>query len=188
MLKNNNIKLSEELVRIHAHLCGDGGLYRFKTSEKDRINRANIVYFNTNPKLINSFMKDMNKVFNVKMYYYEKAYMVRVSSIRIADFLSKLGKYGTRGWRIPTVIKNSSRRYKLEWIRAFCHDEGYLPPDRNWIRIKSMNLNGLKDLMNMLNSLKITSTLTGPNCDESYYLNIKKMAELKNFSKEKSRK
>ena len=45
----------------------------------------------------------------------------------------------------------------------------------------------LKDLKEMLDSLNIYSNLTGPNCDNSFYLNIKKMFELKNFTKEKSR-
>lgn len=182
------LKISEELVRIHAHLCGDGGLYQYKTSEKDRINRAEIVYFNTNPNLINSFRRDMNKLFNVKMTYNKKRYEVRVKSIQIANLLLKLSEYGTRKWKIPNIIQNSSRKCRLEWIKAFCKDEGYLPPDRDYIRIKCMNLEGLKDMKEILNSLNICSRLTGPNCDNSYYLNIKKMLELKNFTKKKSRK
>jgi len=189
MIKSNKkLKISEELVRIHAHLCGDGGVYRYKTSEKDRINRASIMYFNNNLDLINSFREDMNRLFNVKMTFYRKRNTLRVLSIRIADLLTTLNEYGTRKWRIPKIIKNASRKYKLEWIRAFCYDEGYLPPDRNGIRIKSMNLNGLSDIKEMLDSLKIYSRLNGPNCDNSYYLNIKKMLELKDFSKKKSRK
>lgn len=185
---NNNIKISEELSRVHAHLCGDGGLYKYKTSEKNRINRAQIAYFNTNIDLINSFRRDMNKLFNVKMTFIQKKNVVHIQSIRIADFLLKLSNYGTREWRIPKIIMKSSRKCRIEWIKAFCKDEGYLPLNRNCIRIKCMNLNGLKDLRYMLSFLDIDSTLTGPNCDNSYYLNIKKMKELKNFSKEKSRK
>jgi hypothetical protein len=189
MIKHNEkIKLSEELVRIHAHLCGDGGLYKYKTSEEDRINRAYIIYCNKNIKLINSFRKDMNYLFNVKMTYLAKAFVVKVSSIRIANYLLELSEYGARKWRIPKIIKKSSRKYKLEWIKAFSLDEGYLPPDRNFIRIKCMNLNGLKDIKEILDSLEIYSNITGPNCDDSYYINIKKEAELKNFSKIKMRK
>lgn len=188
MKSNKNLKLSKELVRIHAHLCGDGGLYTYKTSEKDRINRSEIVYFNTNIDLINSFRKDMNKLFGVKMTFYGKRHMLVVFSIRIADVLLKLSNYGTRKWRIPKVIKKSLMMYRLEWINAFCKDEGYLPADRNYIRIKSMNLYGLKDLKEMVTSLRIYSKITSPNCDKSYYLNIKKEGRLRNFSKNKSGK
>ncbi len=185
---DNKLKITSELVRIHAHLCGDGGLYKFKTSEKDRNNRAEIVYFNTNFKLINSFREDMKKLFGVKMSYYPKYSKIRVLSCRIANFLLSLSEYGTRTWRIPPIIKETSRNLKLEWIKAFAYDEGYLPLDRNCIRIKSMNLNGLLDLKEMLDSINIYSKLSGPNSDKSYYLNIKKEYELRNFTKEKSRK
>ena len=121
---NNKHILSEELVRIHAHLCGDGGLYLYKTSEKDRINRADIAYFNTNEELIDSFRSDMNKEFRVKMTYNKKRSVIKVSSIRIAKILLKLSEYGTRKWRIPNIIKNSSRKHKIEWIKEFCKDDG----------------------------------------------------------------
>ena len=188
MKRSNRVEMSKELVRIHAHLCGDGGLYEYKTSEKDRVNRAEIAYFNTNVDLINSFRRDMNKLFGVKMTYSKKRYKVKVSSIRIAKVLLNLSEYGTREWRIPQCIQQSPREYRIEWIKAFSHDEGYIPPNRKVIRIKSMNLKGLIDLSEMLDSLRIEYSLNGPNCDNSYYINIKKMYELENFSKKKSRK
>ncbi|MBI2654149.1 hypothetical protein HYX02_05040 [Candidatus Woesearchaeota archaeon] len=95
----------EILTRIHAHLCGDGNLCFYKTSEKDRINRASISYFNTNIDLINSFRTDMNNLFGVKMTYIPKLTRVSVQSLRIARVLSKLGEYGARDWRIPRIIK-----------------------------------------------------------------------------------
>ncbi|MBW3003157.1 hypothetical protein KY328_01975 [Candidatus Woesearchaeota archaeon] len=188
MKHNNQIKISEELVRIHAHLCGDGGVYFFKTSENDRINRAEIAYYNTNEALISTFRNDMGKLFGIKMTYSQKKSVVHVFSIRIAQFLTTLSEYGARKWRIPDSIKTSPRKYKVEWIKAFSLDEGYLPTDRRCIRIKSMNLLGLGDAKEMLDSLNIHSNLTGPNCDKSYYLNIRMQKELANFSKTKSRK
>ena len=171
------------LARIHAHLCGDGNLCYFKTSEKDRINRASISYYNSNVDLINSFRKDMNELFGVKMTYIPRIMRVSVQSLRIANALCKLGKYGTRDWRIPRIIKNSNRCIKLEWIKAFCYDEGYTPKDRPFIRIKSMNVSGLKNIKTILHSIEIDSWITGINCDNSWYLNIRKMREMKNFYK-----
>ena len=183
----SNEKL-EVLARIHAHLCGDGNLCYYKTSEKDRINRASISYFNTNIDLINSFRNDMTDFFGVKMTYMPKLIKVSVQSIRIADALSKLGKYGTRDWRIPELIKNSNKDIKLEWVKAFCYDEAYTPKNRKVIRIKSMNKNGLQDIKELLRLIDIDSWITGINCDNSWYLNIRKMRELENFYKKPSRK
>jgi len=115
------------LARVHAHLCGDGGLYVYKTAEKDRVNRADICYFNTNIELINSFRQDMLKLFKVKMYYVPRKFRINVKSIRIARILLDLSSFSTRSWRIPKIIKAADKEVKLEWIKAFSHDEGYTP-------------------------------------------------------------
>ena len=60
--------------------------------------------------LINSFRKDMNEFFGVKMTHMPKLIKVSVQSIRIANTLSKLGMYGTRDWRIPELIKNTNKK------------------------------------------------------------------------------
>ena len=47
---------------------------------------------------------------------------------------------------------------------------------------------GLKDAKEMLDSMNIKSHITGENCDGSWYLNIRKMDDLRDFSKIPSRK
>ena len=183
----SNEKL-EVLARIHAHLCGDGNLCFYKTSEKDRINRASISYFNTDINLINSFRHDMNSFFGVKMTYSPRFIKVSIQSLRIANFLSHLGEYGCREWSVPEIVKNSNKNIKLEWIKAFCHDEGYTPKGKTIIKIKSMNFNGLQNIKELLISIKIDSWITGMNCDGSWYLTIRKMNELENFYKKPARK
>ena len=183
----SNEKL-EVLARIHAHLCGDGNICFYKTSEKDRINRASISYFNTNVDLLNSFRKDMTEIFGVKMTYSPRFIKVSIQSLRIANFLAQLGRYGCREWRVPNIIKNSNKNIKLEWIKAFCYDEGYTPQHKKIIKIKSMNHEGLKDIKDLLTSIEIDSWITGVNCDGSWYLTIRKMKELEYFYKKPSRK
>ncbi len=182
------MNLTPELVRIHAHLCGDGNLCIYKSNEKDHRRRAQINYYNTNPELIASFRADMNKEFGVKMTYSPRQYRLGVQSFRIANKLLSLSEYKTHIWRIPDCIKNLPRSLQLEWIKAFSHDDGYTPKDRNAIRIKCMNYAGLKDIQEMLHTLEIHNTLTGPNCDGTWYLNIRKEKELTNFVKTPSRK
>jgi len=185
LLSNEKLKV---LARIHSHLCGDGNLCIYKTSEKDRINRISISYFNTNIDLINSFRRDMGDFFGVKMTYRPSAIRLTVKSIKIGKFLTQLGEYGTRQWRIPSIIKNASTEIKLEWIKAFCYDEGYTPIGKTIIKIKSMNREGLKDVKELVDSLQIECWITGINCDGSWYLTIRKMNELKDFYKKPSRK
>ncbi len=54
-----------------------------------------------------------------------------------------------------------------------------------------MNKKGLGDVKELLLKLNITSSLTGPNCDGSYYLTLSKFSEInlfKNFIKTPCRK
>ncbi len=66
--------------------------------------------------------------------------------------------------------------------KSFFEDEAYHEKRYNRLKIKSMNYNGLKDVKEMLDSLKIKSSFTGPNCDKSYYLTIPKFSLIKEFS------
>lgn len=179
------------LARVHAHLCGDGMLCFYRSTEKDHRNRAQIAYFNSDLTLISEFRRDMHDLFNVKMTltkYREKHYQLKVQSLRIAYFLRELSPdYHSRLWSIPDLITTASAKVKLEWIKAFSRDEGYLPKDRNCIRIKSVNCKGLLQVQSMLNTLQIKNNITGPNCDNTWYINIKREKELAHFTKNPSR-
>ncbi len=176
---------NEELIlaRIHAHLCGDGCLCVYKTSEPDRINRAAIIYSNNSETLLKEFQQDMQSFFGVKMTISSKKNEVRVQSLRIAQFLLSLSQFHSRSWSIPSRFMNANREVKLAWITAFAQDEGYVMKDRRCIRIKCVNLEGLKQVKALLTSLEIQSNLTGPNCDETWYLNIRPEKELLTFRK-----
>jgi len=185
------MKITESLTRIHAHLCGDGSISFYKTSEKDRINRAQIEYSNKNPILLNNFREDMRKEFGVKMTL-RKDKEVIVKSIKLAMLIKEnFGDLSSRKWRIPHIIKTSQIEIKLEWLKAFFEDEAYHEIKYNRLKIKSVNYNGLKDVQDILNSLRIVSKITGPNCDGSWYLTIPKFSSidlLSTFKKEQARK
>lgn len=179
--------MKTELVRVHARLCGDGCISRYETSEKDRNRRAVVVYTNFNEENLNQFRSDMGELFDVKMYEYKKE--VKVKSIRIADELEdKFGSLSSKEWRIPKKIQELGRQKKLEWIRAFVRDEGYHESKYNRLKIKSMNNLGLEDLQKLFRTIGVDSSLTGPNCDDSYYLTvsaINKKDELYEIAKNK---
>jgi hypothetical protein len=185
------MEITPELSRIHAHLCGDGFACMFKTKEKDRNLTAVTGYCNKNQILLDKFREDFSKIFGVKMKM-KKNKQVSIRSVRIfKQIVNKFGEFGSRKWRIPSTIKNSGREIKLEWLKAFFEDEAYDEKRYNRLKTKSVNYLGLKDAQEMLESLGIVSSLTGPNCDESYYLTISKfntIEEFKDFVKEPIRK
>ena len=186
-----NKEVTQELARVHAHLCGDGSVCTWKTKEKDRKLTAVTVYCNNNQKLLDNFRNDFSKIFGVKMKMRNNR-DVSIRSIRIyTELTNRFGKFGSYQWRIHSSIKNAGKEIKLEWLKAFFEDEAYDEKRYNRLRIKCMNYSGIKDAKEMLDSLNIKSTLTGPNCDKSYYLtipNFSSVVEFQDFVKEPARK
>jgi len=184
-------EMNVELARVHAHLCGDGSVCIWKTKEKDRNFTAIVGYYNKNQKLLEKFRKDFSKIFGVKMKMRNNR-DVSIRSIRIfKELTSEFGKFNSREWRISKIIKDSSEDVKLEWLKAFFEDEAYHEKRYDRLKIKSMNNNGLKDVKEMLDSLDINSNITGPNCDDSWYLTIPRFGSVKlleSFKKEPVRK
>jgi hypothetical protein len=184
-------EITVELARIHAHLCGDGSVCLYNTKAKDRKHMGVIGYYNKNQKLLDKFRQDFTKLFGVKMKM-RKNKEVSIRSIkRVNYFLEKFGRFGSKEWRIQNSIKESDKNIKLEWLKAFFEDEAYLEKRYDRLKTKSMNCNGLKDAKELLDSLSIKSSLTGPNCDNSYYLTIPHFSlvkEFKDFIKEPIRK
>ena len=184
-------EMSAELARIHAHLCGDGSVCIWKTKEKDRNFTAVVGYYNKNQKLLEKFRKDFSKIFGVKMKMRNNR-DVSIRSVRLfKELTDKFGKFSSREWRISKIIKDSSENIKIEWLKAFFEDEAYHEKRYNRLKIKSMNNHGLKDVKDMLDSLEINSKITGPNCDNSWYLTIPSFSDVKlleSFKKKPARK
>jgi hypothetical protein len=163
--------MKEQLVRIHARLCGDGCISTYETSEPDRNRRGVVLYTNMVDRNIHEFRNDMKEVFGVKMTRYNED--VKVKSLRIIEDLEdRFGSFNSGAWLIPDEIFDLNSVKKYHWIRAFVRDEGYHNEKRNCLRIKSVNKEGLEDAKKLMETLGIEPTLSGPNCDESYYLSV----------------
>lgn len=175
-------EMSPELARIHAHLCGDGSVFIFRTKAKDRNWTGGVGYYNNNQQLLDKFRADFSKLFGVKMKM-RKNREVSIRSVKRArEFIKKFGSFNSREWKIPEIIKNSDKEIKLEWLKAFFEDEAYDEKRYNRLKIKSVNYNGLKDAKELLDSMGISSSLTGPNSDKTYYLAVPRFDSIREFS------
>jgi len=175
-------KISPELARIHAHLCGDGSVFIYKTKAKDRKWTGGIGYYNNNQHLLDKFRIDFSKLFGVKMKMRKNREVIIRGVKRAKGFIEKFGSFKSKEWRIYTPIKNSKKDIKIEWLKYFFEDEAYHEERYNRLKIKSVNFNGLKDAKELLDSVCIFCTLTGPNCDGTYYLTIPRFRFIKEFS------
>lgn len=155
-------KMSPALARIHAHVCGDGYMYKFQ--EKDNYSywaryrkkktrtRYIVGYCNNNVNLVREFQNDMYEIFGVrgKVAQKNKNTYIRINSKRIWVLLQKLGAGSSYSWRIPKEIINGQSEIQNSWIRAFFDDEAYFN-DGGRIRVKCVNKKGLFQLAKMVN-------------------------------------
>jgi len=177
-------KITSEIARIHAHICGDGCVYikMLKRSPKELAShrRKNIFekiwvmeYTNTSEILRNEFIEDIKKAFNRKCYDYSK--YKRVVLTHCKWIIKKLDLEGKNSYNWDVYRKTTSNKPVLAaWLRAFFDDEATVNTKQRMIRIKSMNKKGLQQVSFMLNKLGIYSKITGQNSDHSWYLNLYK--------------
>ncbi|WKT58715.1 LAGLIDADG family homing endonuclease [Candidatus Nitrosotenuis chungbukensis] len=66
----------------------------------------------------------------------------------------------------------SKKTVKIFWLRAFFDDEGTVDKTNFVVRVKSMNVAGLNQARCLMTTIGVPSRITGPNCDDSWYLTV----------------
>jgi len=177
-------------ARIHAHICGDGSAFvkndRYSAKQMARHPRRNIFekvwmmeYNNMCPELLQEFRTDLLEAYKRKAYYHKKESKMQVQSVKwILQELELVGK-DSYNWYVSKAVMRASKPAIIAWIRAFFDDESTVDLSRRVIRVKSMNSNGLRQVATLLRKLNIDSNITGPNCDKSYYLNVRNKAAIR---------
>ena len=175
-----NFRMTPEFARLHAHICGDGCLFKVKTnrSKKELIqhprkntvrNRFHLSYCNTNKVLIKLFIVDLKKAFNRVGVYVSNKHQVDVQAKWLYDLFKNLGAGKSKEWFIPKEIMSSSNAIKIQWLKAFFDDEAYVSKKQKRIVLNVVNYEGLKQIQSLLNGLMITSRLKGPYYYKKFY-------------------
>ncbi len=176
------MKINSRIARIHAHICADGCAYitkvkrspgDLKSHKRRKIVRKEYIfeYWNNCELLLEEFKKDFKLEFNRNISTNKRMY-VRIKGIKYIMEKLELMNKNSKNWFIPSYILKSSNKAISNWIRAFFDDEATVESSRFRIRAKSVNLKGLKQISLLLNKLGIMNRVTGPNCDNSWYLSI----------------
>lgn len=184
--------LSPKESRIVAHVCSDGWMSTYV--EKDSLQIVNgrkyhrnrrryeVGYCNTNKKLLEDFSKDVLDVYKIRVRKRKSTDLV-FKSKRVYSRIKELGGGNTRGWSIGKEILQSKKITKSFWLRAFFDDEGTVDKTNFVVRVKSMNNEGLSQAKELMDSIGVTTRITGPNCDDSWYLTVSRRDLIK-FQKE----
>lgn len=154
-------RITEALARVHAHVCGDGYLFRhrerddygyLKTYKRGNYRiRYGFAYTNLNPVLIQSFTMDVKEAFGLGVRYEPKRWTAFVKSKEAWDFLAHLGAGRSREWKIPREIREADVSVRMAWLQAFFDDEAHFDPQGR-IRVRSVNRAGLEQAAEMLRS------------------------------------
>lgn len=179
------IKPSKELIRIIAHLFGDGNL------SVNKKGHFNVAYYNQNKFLMKQFIEDVGSIFNIKKDNVKinktTPYILLPSPIgRI--LLTKIKEFNSKKCRISSFIKKANQFLKIEFLKSFFDDEAYVryaPPHR-YIEVALSNKSFIKDLKEMLSELEIsTSKMYHRKMRgfDVYYFNIKSYDHLNMYYK-----
>lgn len=153
-----------EIVKIHAHLCGDGNLYtkierrspsNRKLSRFNSFERQILEYTNTCQLLLDKFQAYVKKV-APKTYIYRDNDRLQVRNKLLYLLMKKLGCGNTFEWSIPNEIRKNPL-FRGYWLAAFFDDEGCISKDS--IRLFSSNLDGILQVKEMLELDEISLSL-----------------------------
>jgi len=151
-------------VRFIAALLGDGCLDK----------RLRIFYANSNPDLINGFIKDVKTIFGNNVIYHirEKSNNPKLKLVELPSRYGKIVvKIGLKGGskienntRIPCYIFNLSKRKRIEFLSQIIDDEGIISFPSRHIAIHMATENKNKpnlvlDIKELLKSVGIESSI-----------------------------
>ena len=155
----------ELLVKTHAYIASDGGIYTYKCKDihgkRLRVRRRlRVKFYNKEEKLINDFINTFKILYpNIKsIRYYKKRLEVEIRNDFFAKEILEIGKVWSSNWEFPKDINTKQKRI---WIRAFADCDGTVN-DYNYTRyvaIDSINLNGLKQISLTLDEFGISSRI-----------------------------
>jgi hypothetical protein len=173
--------MEPEEARIAAHVCSDGWMITYVEKESLQIvngrryhrnrRRYEVGYCNTNKKLLEEFSKDVLGVYKITVRRRKSTDLI-FKSKRVYSRIKELGGGNTLGWCIGNEILKSKKTVKIFWLGTFFDDEGTVDKTNFVARVKSMNSAGLNQARCLMNTIDVPSRITGPNCDDSWYLTV----------------
>jgi len=179
------------LIKIHAYVSSDGIIDTWKCKEIRGNNirvrkRLRVRFYNQEEELIRDYLDAVRKAHPQQKYirYSKKRSEIEIRSQIICKSILKLGKVSTKNWEVPKKLNN---KQKIIWTRAFADCDGTVGHYNynRYVAIDSINLNGLNQIANTLNKLRISSRIQKVKYREntSYRLIISGKENLIKFNK-----
>ena len=146
-------------------LAGDGSVQKRK---EKTFYHYQIDFFPDDEIMMDTYIKQIKTVYNKipRIKKDNKFYSVRFTSKIVVEDLYNLAEFGLKKWTLPTNLFRINGA-KENWLKAFFSAEAYV--NSKSIKVQTINLNGMKEISNILNNMGI---------DNNYYeYNSKKKSE-----------
>jgi len=172
------MKFSEDLAAVHAYLCSDGMVKQFGK-------HYHIKFTNITQELLEDFNKRFFREFGIKPKEYKEKHITRLLIYDKTLFLEliKFGPYDSRNWAAP--IKFLTKNTASIWLRSFFDAEAWVELQKaknRAVRVDCINLDGLQQISNLLQSFGIRSQITCRKQNYMWRLNICGKENLKKFA------
>jgi len=95
-------------------------------------------------------------------------YITRLCSKEACDDMKNIGgEFKTAVWRVPDIIKKANLKIQAKFIQGFADSEGGIDSGKRRINLTSTNLEGLKEMQELTNNLKIRSVIQKSERDKN---------------------
>ncbi|MEM3570157.1 MAG: LAGLIDADG family homing endonuclease [Nitrososphaerota archaeon] len=122
-------------------------------------------YKRTDWEFLTLWRQKLEKVYGIKCTEWRRGGRVTgyllTSRAASNDIIKYLPSSGTYTWHVPKAIIEGSNEIQQEFLRAFFDSEAFI--DKTGITVKSVNEEGLRDILQLLSTQGITSKVTGPH-------------------------
>jgi intein/homing endonuclease len=170
-------------ARICGYLAGDGSVSIRREKLSGKVHHE-IKFFPDNISLIGPYLAAFSRAYNKvpKVVKKNNFYEIKINSVVIVHDLLSLCSFGIKSWTIPKFTDDSC---KTEWLRAMFDSDAYV--GINYIRLKTVNENGLNAVRELLKGLKIETRLyiykpKNYKWSVNYILDIRDFKSLERFS------
>jgi len=150
------LKLSDSLIRIIAHVIGDGGISK-------RQGNKTVTYSNKADELLEQFKKDIQQVFGEiepMSIHDKKSKCIELFYPSIIGFLLNkiIGLQSGMDKHVPDLILNISERFRHIFLRALFDDEGNVNMEAYKINFEIASYGIIRDVKLMLERLSIKTS------------------------------
>jgi hypothetical protein len=161
--------IDENLVAVHAYLCGDGYVIKNPLTQKQKYYM--IGFRNTSTVLLQDFQEKFEAIFSKRPYVTNEG-RCRIGSKEIYERLTEeFGSFYSYHWTAPEL----ENKFSKIWLRAFFDCEGWVTcksHQNRCIGLECVNEKGIFQIKNMLEKIGVMCKVKKRNTKNIFLLNI----------------